>query len=145
MPALRAGYRRAMADVTRVRFDDLPNHLADEGGEFRMARQALGSDQLGVTFIRLPPGGSTQGDKGHFHDVQDEAYVLVHGGPVEVRADDERFELHAGEVLRVAPHVVRAFRNRGAEDAVVVAVSGRQPPEGDDSHPVDDFWTEEEG
>jgi quercetin dioxygenase-like cupin family protein len=132
-----------MADVTRVRFADLPNHLADEGGEFRMAREALGSDQLGVTSIRLPPGGSTQGDQGHFHDVQDEAYVLVHGGPVEVQADDDRLELHAGEVLRVAPHVVRAFRNRGDEDAVLIAVSGRQPPEGDDSHPVDDFWTED--
>jgi uncharacterized cupin superfamily protein len=132
-----------MADVTRVRFADLPNHLAGEGGDFRMARAALGSDQLGVTFIRLPPGGSTQGDQGHFHDVQDEVYVLVDGGPVEVRADDDRLELRAGEALRVAPHVVRAFRNRG-EDAVLIAVSGRQPPEGDDSHPVDGFWRDDE-
>ena len=44
----------------------------------------------------------------------------------------------------MAPHVVRAFRNRG-EDAVIIAVSGRQPPEGDDSHPVDGFWTDDAG
>jgi uncharacterized cupin superfamily protein len=131
-----------MADVTRVRFADLPNHLAGEGGEFRMAREALGSDQLGVTFIRLPPGGSTQGDQGHFHDVQDEVYVLVDGGPVEVHADDDRLELRAGEALKVAPQVVRAFRNRG-EDAILLAVSGRRPPEGDDSHPVDGFWEDD--
>lgn len=59
-------------------------------------------------------------------------------------ADDDRLELRAGEVLRVAPHVVRAFRNRGDEDAILIAVPGRRPPEGHDSHPVDDPWTEDE-
>ena len=132
-----------MADVTRVRFADLPNHLAAEGGDFRMARAALGSDQLGVTFIRLPPGGSTQGDQGHFHDVQDEVYVLVDGGPVEVRADEDRLRAaRRGGPARRAARRPRVPQPR-VEDAVLIAVSGRQPPEGDDSHPVDGFWRDD--
>lgn len=132
-----------MPGFTKVRFSDLPNHLADSGGEFRMARRALESPQVGVTWIRLPPGGSTQGEKGHFHDFQDEVYVLISGGPVEFKLDDRLVALEAGEAIRIDAHTVRALRNTDGE-ALLVAVSGA-PPEGrDDSHPVSDFWPADE-
>lgn len=127
-----------MPGYTKVRFSDLPNHLEDEGGEFRMGRQSLESPQVGVTWIRLAPGGSTQGEKGHYHDFQDEVYVLVSGGPVEFKLDQRTVMLEAGEAIRIDAQTVRALRNTDVE-ALLIAASGA-PPEGrDDSHPVSDF------
>lgn len=129
-----------MAGSTIVRFSDLANHLEAIGGEFRMARHALDSPQVGVTWIRLPKGRATQGEKGHYHDHQDEVYVVISGGPVEFKIESQTVELSAGEAIRVGAGVVRALRNRGAE-VLIIAVSGRQPDLGDDSHPVEDFWS----
>jgi quercetin dioxygenase-like cupin family protein len=129
-----------MAAFSTVRFADLDNHLEDRGGEFAMGRKALESPQVGVTWIRLPAGGSTQGDKGHFHDRQDEVYVVVCGGPVEFKVEEETAELGAGEAIRIDAGAVHGLRNRGGE-AVLIAVSGQLPEGGDDSHPVDGFWS----
>jgi quercetin dioxygenase-like cupin family protein len=133
-----------MSDYTTVRFSDLPNYLEDSGGAFHMARKALDSPQVGVTWIRLPAGESTQGDKGHFHDHQDEVYVVVSGGPVEFKVGDEATELHGGEAIRIDAEAVHALRNAGEGDALLIAVSGQLPAEGDDSHPIDD-WAPEFG
>ena len=105
-----------------------------------MGREALDSPQIGITWIRLPMGVSTQGDKGHFHDRQDEAYVVVRGGPVEFKVEEETTELAAGEAIRIDAGAVHGLRNRG-EEAVLIAVSGQLPEGGDDSHPVDGFWS----
>lgn len=131
-----------MPGFTKVRFSDLTNHLADSGGEFRMGRRALESPQVGVTWIRLPPGGSTQGEKGHFHDFQDEIYVLVSGGPVEFKLDRREVTLEAEEAIRIDARTVRAMRNIG-DEAILIATSGAPPDGRDDSHPVSDFWPRE--
>jgi hypothetical protein len=52
------------------------------------------------------------------------------GGDIEARLDDEAVELKVFDVVRVAPHVVRAFE-AGPEGLEVVAVGGRKPEEGD--------------
>lgn len=128
-----------MSGYTKVRFSELPNHLENQGGEFRMGRAALKSPQVGVTWIRLRPGGSTQGQKGHYHDSQDEIYVLVSGGPVEFKLDDEIELLQAGEAIRIDAHVVRALHCTESE-ALLIACSGAPPDGEDDSHPVTGFW-----
>ena len=128
-----------MAEARVVRLADVPNHGMGLGAEFRMTREALDSPQVGVTYIRLPAGTSVQGREGHVHDVQDEVYLVISGGPVEMKLDDEVVALHPGEVVLVPPQVVRSLRNPGV-DAVVVAASGALPPGGDDSHPIDDVW-----
>jgi quercetin dioxygenase-like cupin family protein len=129
----------ADGDYTTLRFADLDNHLEQRGGEFMMGREALRSPQIGVTWIRLPEGESTQGDKGHFHDHQDEVYVVASGGPVEFKVEEETVELSAGEAIRIDAGAVHGLRNRGAE-AVLIAASGQLPAGGDDSHPVEGFW-----
>jgi len=132
-----------MPGFTKVRFSDLPNHLEDSGGEFRMGRRSLESPQVGVTWIRLPPGESTQGEKGHYHDFQDEIYVLVSGGPVEFKLDNREVTLEAEEAIRIDAQTVRAMRNIG-DEALLIAVSGAPPDGRDDSHPVSDFWPRED-
>jgi mannose-6-phosphate isomerase-like protein (cupin superfamily) len=133
-----------MADFTTLRFGDLDNYLEDSGGEFYMGRDALRSPQIGVTWIRLPPGGSTQGDKGHFHDEQDEVYVIVSGGPVEFKVGGETTELGPGEAIRIDAKAMHALRNGSKGEALLIAASGQLPAGGDDSHPVDG-WAPEFG
>jgi mannose-6-phosphate isomerase-like protein (cupin superfamily) len=125
-----------MSRFTSVRFADLDNGFGDRGGEFRMGREALRSPQIGVTWIRLPAGASTQGDKGHFHDEQDEVYVVVEGGPVEFKVEEETTELGAGTAIRIDAGAVHALRNGGEGEALLIAVSGQLPEGGDDSHPI---------
>jgi len=104
-----------------------------------MGREALESPQVGVTWIRLPAGVSTQGDKGHYHDHQDEIYVVVAGGPVEFRVEEDSLSLDAGEAIRIDAKALHAVRNGGEDEALVIAVSGQLPEGGDDSHPVEGF------
>jgi mannose-6-phosphate isomerase-like protein (cupin superfamily) len=130
-----------MPAYTTLRFADLDNHLEDSGGEFYMGRQGLESPQVGVSWIRLPEGASTQGDKGHFHDEQDEVYVVVSGGPVELRVEDETLSLSAGEAIRIDAGALHALHNVGGE-ALLIAASGQRPEGGDDSHPVEGFAPE---
>jgi mannose-6-phosphate isomerase-like protein (cupin superfamily) len=128
-----------MAAYTKLRFADLDNGFAEKGGEFYMGREALESPQVGVTWIRLPAGVSTQGDKGHYHDHQDEVYVVVAGSPVEFRVEEDSLSLEAGEAIRIDAKALHAVRNGGEDEALVVAVSGQLPEGGDDSHPVEGF------
>jgi mannose-6-phosphate isomerase-like protein (cupin superfamily) len=132
------GIPNPMTALTTLRFADLDNHLEDFGGEFYMGRQALESPQIGVTWIRLPPDTSTQGDKGHFHDDQDEVYVVISGGPVEFKIEEETTSRGAGEAIRIDAGALHALRNTG-EEALIIAASGQLPEGGDDSHPVDRF------
>jgi mannose-6-phosphate isomerase-like protein (cupin superfamily) len=128
-----------MAAYTTLRFADLDNSFADKGGEFFMGREALESPEVGVTWIRLPAGVSTQGDKGHYHDHQDEVYVVVAGGPVEFKVEEGSVSLGAGEAIRIDAKALHAVRNGGEDEALVIAVSGQLPQGGDDSHPVEGF------
>ncbi|MGV1049601.1 MAG: cupin domain-containing protein [Solirubrobacterales bacterium] len=131
-----------MPSFTTLRFADLDNYLADSGGEFYMGRGALESPQVGITWIRLPAGASTQGDKGHYHDHQDEVYVVVSGGPVEFRVEGDSTELAAGEAIRIDAKALHALRNAGTGEALLIAASGQLPEGGDDSHPIDGYAPE---
>jgi mannose-6-phosphate isomerase-like protein (cupin superfamily) len=129
-----------MAAYTTLRFADLDNGFAEKGGEFYMGREGLESPQVGVTWIRLPAGISTQGDKGHYHDHQDEVYVVAAGGgPVEFKVGEDSVSLGAGEAIRIDAKALHAVRNGGEDEALLIAVSGQLPDGGDDSHPVEGF------
>jgi mannose-6-phosphate isomerase-like protein (cupin superfamily) len=103
--------------------------------ELRFARKYLDSEQLGITYERLPPNYTST--FGHHHDEQEEAYVVVEGSGA-VKLDDERIELKQWDVVRVAPAVVRGF-DSGPDGLVLIAVGGPKP-EGGDGHPVPDRW-----
>jgi mannose-6-phosphate isomerase-like protein (cupin superfamily) len=66
---------------------------------------------------------------GHHHKEQEEAYVVV-GGSGRIKLDDEAVELRHFDVVRVAPHVVRAFE-AGPDGLEILAVGGRKPEDGD--------------
>ena len=108
--------------------------------EWRFARAALGSPELGVSRFTYDPG--TRMPWGHRHGVQEEAYVVV-GGSGRAKLDDEIVELAAWDVLRVAPGVTRSFES-GPDGLDVICIGGRKPKGGDTVRVVD-FWEQEAG
>jgi mannose-6-phosphate isomerase-like protein (cupin superfamily) len=129
-----------MPDWTKKNFDELPDASPPDAGlQWRFAREALGSPELGVSRFSYEPGARMPW--GHRLGVQVEAYVVV-GGSGRAKLDDEIVELVVWDVLRVAPAVARSFE-AGPEGLDVICIGGRKP-EGGDNVRVDGFWEEPE-
>ena len=104
--------------------------------EWRFARAALGSPELGVSRFTYEPGARMPW--GHRHREQEELYVVV-AGSGRAKLDDEMIELEAWDALRVAPEVIRSFE-AGPGGLDVICIGGRKP-DGPDSERFPDFWT----
>jgi mannose-6-phosphate isomerase-like protein (cupin superfamily) len=117
---------------------DIEDAAAERDGiEARFARKHLDSDHLGVTFIGYGP--NVRSPMGHSHREQEEAYVIV-GGSGRIKLDDEIVQLRQWDVVRVAPHTVRAFE--GGPDGMQIIAVGADRPEGGDGVPMPDWWTD---
>jgi mannose-6-phosphate isomerase-like protein (cupin superfamily) len=92
-----------------------------EGYGFRKIRKELGVTAFGMNAIVLPAGLWVGR---HFHERQEETY-LVHRGTVEFEfGDSERVALEEGGVVRVDASTVRRMGNVGEGDAVIVIAGG---------------------
>ena len=103
--------------------------------EWRFARNALKSPELGVSRFTYKPGARMPW--GHRHTEQQEAYVVVSGSG-RAKLDDEVVELLPFDVIRVAPEVVRSFE-AGPDGLDIICIGGRKP-DGADGQKVEDFW-----
>ena len=112
----------AMSNYTIKNLMDVADSAAGRapGMEARMARSALDSEQLGVSYFRYDPG--TRAPYGHKHRVQEEAYVIVSGSG-RLKLDDDVVDVKHWDVIRIAPAVVRGFE-AGPEGLEVIAVGG---------------------
>ena len=108
-----------------------------EGPGFRKVRRGLDVKEFGVNALVLPPG---VGGGYHYHDRQEELY-LVFKGEVEFEfGDGGKHVLGPGGLARVDPPTHRRLMNVGPEEAIVFIVGaeggyvGRdgQMPEGED-------------
>jgi quercetin dioxygenase-like cupin family protein len=68
--------------------------------EARVAREALGAEQMGLTHFRLRPG--KRSPFMHRHGQAEEVYVVL-GGNGRIKLDDEIVELGTLDAIRVAP------------------------------------------
>jgi quercetin dioxygenase-like cupin family protein len=103
--------------------------------QWKMARDVLGSPELGVSRFTYEPGARMPW--GHRHREQEEAYVVV-AGSGRAKLDHELVELAEWDVLRVAPTVVRSFE-AGPDGLDLICIGGRKP-KGGDTERVPDFW-----
>lgn len=133
------GYGVGMSDYTIVDADHVDDFYAgtDVPGEFRSLTDALESDQLAATLIRVPPHCDFEQGTGHRHDELEELYIVTRGALTMRFGDDVRI-VTAGSVVRVAPSTVRSHRNEGDEPVEMWAIS-RLIQHGDATK-VDDFW-----
>ncbi len=106
-------------------------------GEFRRLTDALGCEQVALTLIRVPPHSDFEQGTGHYHEGQEELYVVTRG-TLTMRFGDEIQEVAAGSVARVAPMTPRSHRNEGDEPVEMWAVSRKI--EQADATKLDDFW-----
>ena len=126
-------------DHTIVRADDVEDVYAgsDVPGEFRPLSDALGTEQVAVTLIRIPAHSDFEQGTGHTHDELEELY-LVTRGTLTMRFGDEVTKVEAGSAVRVPPSTPRSHRNEGDEPVEMWAVSRRS--DGDGGNKIDDFW-----
>ena len=128
-----------MSGYSIVSADEVEDAYAgsDVPGEFRALTEALGSEQVAVTLIRVPPHSDFEQGTGHHHEEQEEIY-LVTRGTLTMRFGDEVREVPAGSAVRVPPRTTRSHRNLGDEPVELWAISRKI--EDSDSVKVDDFW-----
>jgi mannose-6-phosphate isomerase-like protein (cupin superfamily) len=125
-----------MPDWTKTNFYELRDvSPRDARVQWRFARQAFRSPELGVSRFTYAPGARMPW--GHRHRVQEEVYVVV-AGSGRAKLDDEVVELSAWDVLRVAPAVIRAFE-AGPGGLDVICIGGPKP-KGGDTERFEDVW-----
>ena len=128
-----------MSEYTLINVDDVKDHYADSDvpGEFRWLAGALETEQVAVTLIRIPPHSDFEQGTGHFHDEQEEVYIVTRG-TLTMRLGDDIRPVTAGSVVRVAAKTPRSHRNEGDEPVELWAVSTRLGQ--GDATKLDDFW-----
>jgi uncharacterized cupin superfamily protein len=93
-----------------------------EGPGFRKIRSALDVTAFGVNAVILPPSYQTHG---HFHERQQELYLVLEGEIEFQFGDDECHTLGRGGLARVDPKTVRRLRNTSPDaEAVYFCVGG---------------------
>ena len=96
-----------MPDSTKTSFDDLRDvSPTDVPMQWRFARDALQSPELGVSHFTYKPGARMPW--GHRHRAQEEVYVVV-AGSGRAKLDDDVIDIGTWDALRVAPAVIRSF------------------------------------
>ena len=127
-----------MSDYAIVNPDDARDFYAgtDVPGEFRRLTEALGAEQLAATLIRVPPHSDFEQSTGHYHEDQEELY-LVTRGTLTMRFGDDIRKVGPGAIVRVAPRTQRSHRNEGDEPVDMWALSRKGYS---DATKIDDFW-----
>ena len=94
-----------------------------DGPGFRKVRRELDVTEFGANVVVMPEGY----DAGtHFHDEQQELYVVLRGAiEIEFPGDGRSFVLREGGMARVDAPTQRHIRNAGAGDAAYFIVGGK--------------------
>ena len=129
-------HRNLKADLDDVgsNFDGPPDL------EFRMATRALGLENSGLTYQRVPP--NCRFPYGHTHRTQEEIFVALRGSG-RMKLDDEIVELREWDAVRVPPGTWRGYEAgpEGLEIFVIGAPNlGEDPRE--DVEGKRDWWTD---
>jgi hypothetical protein len=113
-----------MPGYTVTRLEEVDDVLGDYPGEMRMLSGGLESEQVALTYRRMPQHTGGKGSYGHRHAEQEEIYFVI-SGKLQFKLEDEVF---------------RSVWNAEPEDAEIVIVSTRA----EDSKPEykPDFWPE---
>jgi quercetin dioxygenase-like cupin family protein len=120
---------------------DVPDVLGDYPGEMHMLTYELDTEQVALTYRRMPQHTGGKGSYGHFHREQEEVYFVL-AGKLQFKLGDEVIEAGKGTAIRVAPEVVRSVWNDEPADAELVIVSARIVDPQGDTGTVPGFWPE---
>jgi mannose-6-phosphate isomerase-like protein (cupin superfamily) len=130
-----------LAGYSIIHVDDVPDVSGDYPGAIRMATNHIGAEQVAFTYRRMAPKTGGKGSYGHRHRTQEETLYVI-SGTVEVKLEDEVFEVGAGTIVRIAPEVLRSVWNEGPDDAELIIVSHVLRDQSNEVETVDGFWPE---
>jgi mannose-6-phosphate isomerase-like protein (cupin superfamily) len=134
VPFTRRNLKADLEDVGS-NFDGAPDL------EFRLATAALGLEQSGLSYQRVPPG--YRFPYGHTHEKQEEVYVVVRGSG-RMKLDDEIVELKEWDAVRVPPGTWRGYE-AGPEGLEILVIGaphlGAAPREDVDGER--DWWADQ--
>jgi quercetin dioxygenase-like cupin family protein len=128
-----------MADYKICSASEVGDILGDYPGEMHMFTGPLETEQVAITYRRMPKHTGGKGGYGHRHKTQEEVYLVV-SGRLEFKLDDDVVELGPLTAVRCAPGVVRSIWNERDEDGHLVIVSTRIDDPREDAELVEDFW-----
>ena len=128
-----------MNKYTIVKADEVKDYYAgtDVPGEFRRLTDSLGTQQLAVTLIRVPPHSDFEQGTGHYHEEIEEVYIITRG-TLTMRFGDDIVKVPAGSAVRVTPKTSRSHRNEGDEPVDMWAISPKTDRE--DAVMIKEFW-----
>jgi mannose-6-phosphate isomerase-like protein (cupin superfamily) len=129
------------ANYTVKTLADAPDILGDYPGEMHMLTYQLETEQVALTYRRMPEHTGGKGSYGHRHHEQEEVYFVI-SGKLQFKLGDDVIEAGRGTAIRVAPEVVRSVWNDEPEDAELIIVSRRTADPQTDVATVPDFWPE---
>jgi mannose-6-phosphate isomerase-like protein (cupin superfamily) len=109
-------------------------------GEMRFLAGPLATEQVALTYRRMPPETGGKGSYGHRHRTQEEIYLVL-SGRLEFKLGDEVVELGPLTAVRVAPDTPRSIWNAGPDEAVLMIASIRSEDPKGDVELVEDFWS----
>lgn len=110
-------------------------------GEMRSFTDALGAEEVALTWRLMPPGTGGKGSYGHRHKDQEEVFFVVRG-TVQFKLGDDVFEASAQTAVRVPTDVFRSVHNDGPEEAELIICSKKAAGDEAEAEQVDDFWPE---
>jgi quercetin dioxygenase-like cupin family protein len=129
--------RSIMPDYTIVHLADVKDILGDYPGEMKMMKNDLQTEQVAITYRRMPANTGAKGSHGHRHKEQEEVTFVISGN-ILVKLDEKVLELKPHDAIRIAPQVVRGFWNEGPGDVELLIISNRLKH--NDSNIVENFW-----
>jgi mannose-6-phosphate isomerase-like protein (cupin superfamily) len=107
--------------------EDMAQGRMPPGIEAHFAKQALGCEKSGVSYLKLEP--NFHPPFGHRHAEQEEVYVVIAGSAL-IKLDDDELELGTLDAVRMAPDVMRAVK-AGPDGCELILFGAPKPPEQD--------------
>jgi quercetin dioxygenase-like cupin family protein len=133
-----------MSDYKIMRAGDAPDYTKGDASPFLGYGRPLGAEQIAFNVrviapgaSHVPPGFDPAG--GHSHNTIEEIYFVI-DGELEVKLDDDVLTLHKRDAVLIGPHVTRAARNLGDEEAALAMVSIRVEDAMAESNLHEGFW-----
>ena len=110
-------------------------------GEMLSFTDAVGAEQVAITWRRMPPGTGGKGSYGHRHNRQEEIYLVLSGNLL-FKLEDEVVQVGPKTAVRVPADVYRSVHNDGPDDAELVICSVKGDAGATEPDTTADFWPE---
>ena len=120
-----------MNDKPIKTYNDMANYaIKNIGGWAKLQGKVFMGEEFGLTGAEASLQRLAAGEDApflHSHKTHEEIYVII-SGQGEFEVDGEKFAVGEGSVIRVSPAGVRALRNTGSEEMVMLCVQYEAKP-----------------